>query len=160
MQRTGRTRPTGDSPGSGLCATLPAPSTSKNPGLCATPRGGHPSPFFGSRGRQDLRVSPAASVGRWATSHRDVAAPHPWQTVGLRSHLPVRSAQFATGKLRPTTRFSPAGSVGRWATSHRDVAAPKPHKFFEKNLTKNFYLSRLNPSAGFWASVSQPAPPP
>ena len=26
-------------------------------------------------GRQDLRVSPAGSVGRWATSHRDVAAP-------------------------------------------------------------------------------------
>ena len=35
-----------------------------------------------------------------------------------------------------------------------------PRKFFEKNLTKNFYLSLLFPSAGFWASVSQPAPAP
>ena len=33
------------------------------PGLCATPRGGRPSPLFGSMGRRWLRVSAAASVG-------------------------------------------------------------------------------------------------
>src|SRR5699024_8337805 len=31
---------------------------------------------------------------------------------------------------------------------------------FEKNLTKNFSLSLSNPSAGFWASVSQKTPAP
>ena len=38
---------------------------------------GRPSPPSLCMGRQDLRVSPAGSVDRWATSHRDVAAPHP-----------------------------------------------------------------------------------
>ena len=37
---------------------------------------------------------------------------------------------------------------------------PKPHKFFEKNLTKNFYLSPPNLSAGFPVSGPQQAPPP
>ena len=37
---------------------------------------------------------------------------------------------------------------------------PTPCKFFEKNLTKNFYLSLPSLSAGFWASVSQKTPPP
>ena len=33
---------------------------------------------------------------------------------------------------------------------------PKPHKFFEKNLTKNFYLSPPNLSAGrLFAALSQ-----
>ena len=37
---------------------------------------------------------------------------------------------------------------------------PKPHKFFEKNLTKNFSLSLPNSSAGIKASVSQQTPAP
>ena len=37
---------------------------------------------------------------------------------------------------------------------------PTPCKFFEKNLTKNFYLSLLFPSAGFPVSGSQKTPAP
>ena len=42
-------------------------------GLCGTPRGGHPSPLFGSMGRQGLRVSAAASgaVCQWQTPSTD-----------------------------------------------------------------------------------------
>ena len=80
-----------DSPGSGRGGTALAPSTSKTPGRGGTPRGGHPSPLFGSMGRQGLRPL------------------QPRKVLGFH---------------------------------------PKPHKFFEKNLTKNFYLALPSLSAG------------
>ena len=95
-------------------------------GFCAVPRGGRPSPLFLCMGRQDLRVSPAGSVGpkRCPPGTRTLATPlGPWDA-GLTCRFGRRRA-FATGKLRPT-----------------------PCKFFEKNLTKNFSLSPPNSSAG------------
>ena len=82
---------------------------------------------------------------RWATSHRDVAAPKG----GAKSRLPLwgrwtRVSEDGEGKAPAAPSHglcgsagglpsqspngdsvSAAASVGRWATSHRDVAAPK-----------------------------------
>lgn len=65
-------------------------------------------PFFWSRGRQDLRVSPAGSVGRWATSHRDVAAPRPSQIETRKSFASFFKSCGARGRAsRPSRATQP-----------------------------------------------------
>ena len=77
----------------------------------------------------------------------------------LRSRLPARSA--LNGAHRAPAPYAPfAASLPPAAPVKAVELCSTPRKFFEKNLTKNFYLSLLFPSAGFWASVSQPAPAP
>ena len=77
----------------------------------------------------------------------------------LRSRLPARSA--LNGAHRAPAPCAPSAAFLPPAAPVKAVElCSTPRKFFEKNLTKNFYLSLLFPSAGFWASVSQPAPAP
>ena len=77
----------------------------------------------------------------------------------LRSRLPARSALNGAHRApAPCALF--AASLPPAAPVKAVELCSTPRKFFEKNLTKNFYLSLLFPSAGFWASVSQPAPAP
>ena len=108
-------------------------------GFCAVPRGGHTSPLFleyGKAGPTGLACRLGRPLGNVPPGRSGPAPPlGPWDA-GLTCRFGRRRA-FATGKLRPT-----------------------PCKFFEKNLTKNFYVSLPSLSAGFWASGPQPAPPP
>mgnify|MGYP005778154801 CR=1 FL=1 len=106
--------------------------------LCCPKRGTSVPPFleYGKAGPTGLACRLGRPLGNVPPGRSGPAPPlGPWDA-GLTCRFGRRRA-FATGKLRPT-----------------------PCKFFEKNLTKNFYLSPPNPSAGFPVSGSQPAPAP
>ena len=65
----------------------------------------------------------------------------------LRSRLPARSA--LNGAHRAPAPYAPfAASLPPAAPVKAVELCSTPRKFFEKNLTKNFYLSLLFPSAG------------
>ena len=91
---------------------------------------------------------------------RDQPLPSPTPKKGGRMSPSWGATETALGAIACGACAPFAASLPPAAPVKAVELCSTPRKFFEKNLTKNFYLSLLFPSAGFWASVSQPAPAP
>ena len=87
---------------------------------CAVPASRLPPRVLSASGRRPAPTDAAAETGRWATSHRDVAAPKG----GAKSRLPLwgrwtRVSEDGEGKLPAAPSHGLCGNVGRLPSQSR-----------------------------------------